>query len=175
MNNNSYTEFMQLVNNRYSCRKYADTPLDRNDIEEVLNAARLAPSACNKQPWKFAVITTPEKRAIIHECYSREWIKNIPVFIIALGHHSTAWHRPDDNKDHTDVDLSIAIEHICLAAAAKGLGTCWICNFDVEKFSKSFDFGDGYEPIAIIPIGLPESQDIPKKTRKELDEIVIWE
>ena len=75
-----------------------------------------------------------------------------------------------------DVDLAIAAEHICLAAASLQLGTCWVCNFDPEALRNCLNLTENQEPVVIIPIGYPaEGSIVPKKSRKELDEIVEWE
>lgn len=173
---NNYKNFLDLVTERYSCRDYDSAPLSNEIILQVLETARLAPSACNKQPWKFLIVTQKEQQDKIIECYSRDWVKTAPAFIVCLGNNPNAWHRANDNKDHTDVDISIATEHICLAATSLGLGTCWICNFDVDLFCKLFSIPAEWTPIAIIPIGYPSSNNkIPSKIRKSLDEIVAWE
>ncbi|MDE6393734.1 MAG: nitroreductase family protein, partial [Duncaniella sp.] len=105
--------------------------------------------------------------------YTRDWIKTAPEFIIACGVHDEAWHRQMDGKDHTDVDVSIAVEHLCLAATSLGLATCWVCNFDPEIIRRAFRLPEGMEPVAIIPIGFPAEPDvIPAKKRKAMDEIV---
>ncbi|MDD2961423.1 MAG: nitroreductase family protein [Muribaculaceae bacterium] len=172
----TYTDFLELVNSRYSCRNFSDKRLSKDTIGEILETARLAPSACNKQPWKFIVITTKENRDKIAQCYSRDWIKSASAYILALGHNEEAWHRADDNKDHTDVDLAIAIEHICLAATSLGVGSCWVCNFDVSKCKTLFGIGERFEPIAIIPLGYPSDETIiSEKKRKAIDEIVEWD
>lgn len=168
-----YQQFLNLVAERYSCRSYKNKPVAKELIIKILETARLAPSAVNKQPWKFLVLDTPELKQAVADCYPRDWIKTAPVFIIALGDHSTAWHRGGDNKDHTDVDVSIAVEHICLAAASLDLGSCWICNFDVAKCKSGLNIPTGLEPIAIIPIGYPDDKMIGKK-RKPIEEIVKW-
>lgn len=169
-----FNDFISLVKSRYSCRSYQPTEIDRETITEILNAARLAPSACNKQPWKFMVIEATRERAWIHECYDRDWVKEAPIFIIALANHDEGWHREIDNKDHTDIDLAIAIEHICLAASSFGLGSCWICNFDVSKCMSLFNIPEEWEPVAIIPIGHPTTNIYPEKKRKSLSDIVKW-
>lgn len=102
---NAYPEFYHLAAERYSCRKYTNAPVSRELIMAVLDTVRLAPSACNKQPWKFLVLDTPELRDIVIRSYSRDWIKEAPVCIVALGLHDEAWHRSFDGKDHTDVDV----------------------------------------------------------------------
>ena len=94
---------------------------------------------------------------------------------MALGLHDEAWHRSFDGKDHTDVDVSIAVEHLCLGAASLGLGTCWVCNFDPAIVREGLNLPDNVEPIAIIPMGYPDSDGtVPEKKRKPLDEIVKW-
>lgn len=172
---NSYPQFYDLIVNRYSCRKYTPAPVPRDKVLTLLDAARLAPSACNRQPWRFVVVDTPAQREKIVASYSRDWVAPVQTFIVACGVHDEAWHRAD-GKDHTDVDVAIAVEHICLAAASLGLGTCWICNFDVPQVTEALALPEGVEPIAIIPVGYPDPElKTPEKHRKELDEIVKWE
>ena len=170
---NKYKQFLELVAGRYSCRNYKDMPVSEDLILKIIEAARLAPSAVNRQPWKFLILDTPELKQSVIDCYSRDWVKTAPVFIVALGDHSSAWHRGGDNKDHTDVDLSIAVEHICLAASSLNLGSCWICNFDADKFKRELNIPSDLEPVAIIPIGYPADTVIEKK-RKPIEEIVKW-
>ena len=84
--------------------------------------------------------------------------------------------RQYDGKNHTDVDVAIAVEHICLSAASLGLGTCWICNFDPELLGRKLGLPEDAVPVAIIPIGYPEPDAVvPQKNRKTFDEIVKWE
>lgn len=170
-----YEQFKNLVNSRYSCRDYdPDAAVSHETIRAVVEAARLAPSACNRQPWTFIAVTDTELRRTIL-AKSRPAFMEAPVILVACGHHDTAWHRPADNKDHTDVDVSIAVEHICLAAAALGLGTCWVCSFDVDATVAALELPENIEPVALIPLGYPKSNAIPEKTRKSLDEILRWE
>lgn len=171
--------FLDLANNRYSCRDFdRNRIVSRDTISSVIDAARLAPSACNRQPWIFVVIDEQcdaSCRQAILESYNRQWMATAPAYIVACGNHEEAWHRSADDKDHTDVDLSIAIEHICLAATDNGLGTCWVCNFDVDKIKSALNIPSQYEPIAIIPIGYP-AQDavIAPKSRKDIENIIKW-
>ncbi len=171
-------DFSKLINNRYSCRDYdRNHTVTRDTLTSIIEAARLAPSACNKQPWTFIIVDdlcdVSDRQAII-ESYNRQWLKSAPAFIVACGDHSQAWHRQDDGKDHTDVDLSIAIEHICLAATNVSLCTCWVCNFDTEKLVNGLNIPSHLEPIAIIPIGYPATDNIPAKNRKNIHEIIRW-
>lgn len=171
----SYPQLMALMSERFSCRSYdLGRKVDRDLVGAVIDAARIAPSACNRQPWKFLVVNDEQSRDIIAMAYNRDWIRTAPAYIIALGDHNAAWHRADA-KDHTDVDVAIAVEHICLAATALGLGTCWVCNFDPHIIVDGFNIPEGLEPIAILPIGFPAPDcPVPVKTRKSADEIIQW-
>ena len=175
---NADPQFYRLATERYSCRKYSSRPVDREMVLAVLDAARLAPSACNKQPWVFTVADknlNPELHAAVAASYGREWAEEAPVLIVVSGIHSQAWHRAD-GKDHTDVDIAITTEHLCLAAASLGLGTCWICNFDRERLSQALNCPDDVEPVVIIPLGYPADDSVRSpRPRKSLDEIVRWE
>ena len=170
-----YPQLYNLVEERYSCRRYLDKPVDRDIVSAILDAARLAPSACNRQPWEFLVIDTDPLRGKVIDSYGRDWVKNVPTFIVALGLHHEAWVRPTDGKDHTDIDVAIAVEHICLAATSMDLGTCWICNFDAARLATDLALPEGVEPIAIIPVGYPDPDaPVPPKNRKSFDQIVKW-
>ena len=167
--------FHDIVATRYSSRHYSQEPVSQEQILEILECARLAPSACNRQPWKFMVITAPEELSAVHASYNRDWIKEAPVAIIVLGNRNEAWHRSYDEYDATDIDIAITTEHICLAATSMGLGTCWICNFDPITLRTGMNIPEEWEPLAIIPVGKPaEDIAIPEKKRKNNDEIIQW-
>jgi len=167
-------DFKDLAQRRYSVRSYQSTPVEREQLLKVLGAALLAPSAVNFQPWKFIVVTDPELLAQLHGCYHREWFKTAPACIVAIGDHDKGWHRPTDGKDYTDMDVAIAVDHLMLAATEIGLGTCWICHFNAEKCAEIFDLPANFEAIAMIPIGYPNSETIPEKKRKTLNQTVLW-
>lgn len=173
----SYPQLLGIMDERYSCRAYdlGRSPLDHDLISAVIDAARIAPSACNRQPWLFMVVEGEEASQKMFLAYGREWIKSAPAYIVALGKPADAWHRPYDGHDHTDVDLSIAVEHICLAATSLGLGTCWVCNFDPEVLRREFNIPAEYVPVAIIPIGYPApGSPVTAKSRKTAAEITRW-
>lgn len=165
--------FTNLITNRYSVRAYSNRKVEKEIIIELLEAARLAPSAVNYQPWKFIVITEEQELASIHEVYHRTWFREAPVCIVACADHEQSWKRKSDGKDFADVDLAIAIDHLILKATELNLGTCWICNFDVEMVRQKLALPDHMEPIALIPVGYINSA-APEKKRKELSEIVQW-
>ncbi|MFG6382369.1 MAG: nitroreductase family protein [Muribaculum sp.] len=172
---NAYPQFYDLVTRRYSCRNYSDRKVPEDLLVAILDIVRLAPSACNRQPWRFLVIDDAVQSEVLRKSYSREWFDNAPLYIVAIGMHDEAWHRGFDGKDHTAVDVAIAVEHLCLAATSVGLGTCWVCNFDPAIVKEGLNLPDNAEPIAIIPIGYPvDGEAVPEKKRKALDDIVKW-
>lgn len=171
-----YQQFLALSRQRHSCRLYTEEPVSREDLELIAEAARLAPSACNRQPWHLLIITEKEQRETLTSCYAKEWLQAAPAFIAVVGNHGEAWHRElYDHKDHTDVDAAIITEHICLAAASLGIGSCWICNFDAARFAKLFGINAECEPIAIVALGHPAKPDAPEKVRKPLTDILSWQ
>ncbi len=171
-----YNEFRNLVNTRYSCRGYDNSrPVSREQLMSILETAHLAQSACNRQPWKFLVIDTPELHESVVRCYGRDWINDAPAFIVALGNSGDAWVRPCDGHNSMYVDVAIACENMCLAASSLGLGACWIGNFDVDKLCQELDIPAEWSPVAILSVGYPkDSEAVPAKTRKPFDEIVKW-
>ena len=117
----------------------------------------------------FRIVKNDNDKAKLQECYNREWFETAPTYIICSIQHDEEWVR-SDGKHHGDIDIAIAVEHLCLAATEQGLATCWVCNFDAEKCKQFFDLGDNEEPAVLIPIGY--AADEPKeKKRKEFGEI----
>ncbi|MFC1751999.1 nitroreductase family protein [Thermoproteota archaeon] len=167
--------FKTLAKKRRSVRNYKSDPIDKPSLLTVLEAGRLAPSACNYQPWHFIVADTPDMLAKIQLTYPREWIKTAPAIIVVCGDHETAWHRPGDLKDHCDIDIAIAIDHMTLSAAEIGLGTCWICAFDAGMCKSLLALPDHIEPIALLPIGYPDEPPTERHhNRKPMEQIVHW-
>ena len=166
-------DFKELVLNRYSVRKYSDKPVEKEKLNIVLEAVKFAPSAVNFQPFHVYLIKEGEMLSKIKECYHREWIKKAPIILVFTGLHEMGWKRAQDGKDHTEIDVAIAIDHLTLQATDLGLGTCWVCNFDVAKVRDVLALEVGEEPIAIVPLGYPEYDDVPVKKRKSLNDIVI--
>lgn len=170
-------KFLELAKKRYSCRDYKNQPMEEEKLLKVLEAAHVAPSACNLQPWHFIVIREKENLEKIFSTYKRDWIKTAPVVIIVCGNHDVSWKR-FDNKDHCDIDISIAIDHITLQAAELDLATCWVCNFNAEKCAELLNLPPHIEPIALIPIGYPnDSKNVDRhiQERKPIEQIVYWE
>ena len=164
--------FLELCESRYSVRKYSAEAVSDDDLRYVLECARMAQSAVNFQPWRFVVVRSEEAKADIRRCYDREWLASAPLYIVALRDVTANWVRSSDGKPHGDIDVAIAVEHICLAAAERGLGTCWVANYDTVLLNQLF--GDvNHEAVAIVPIGhiAADCPHAPKK-RKDMSAIV---
>ena len=159
-----------IISNRYSCRSYLDKPVEDEKLDYIKECMRLAPSAVNRQPWKFRVVRSQEAREKLQSCYSRPWFNEAPLYILASVLHDVEWVRAD-GKPHGDIDVAIAVEHLCLAATEQGLGSCWVCNFDAKRCHELFLLPETEEPVVIIPIGHASSAEVPAKTRKPLDEM----
>ncbi len=167
--------FLNLAKSRHSVRGYETRPVEEEKLMQVLEAGRMAPSACNLQPWYMIVVRDEEVKARVYEAYPRVWFGKAPVILVACGDHTQSWKR-EDGKDHCDVDVAIAIDHMTLAAADAGLGTCWVCAFDVNKCRKALKLPDYIEPVALIPLGYPTEQEDPDRhRRKELVNVVHWD
>ena len=162
-------DFLELVKSRYSCRAYKALDVEKEKLEYILECVRFAPSAVNKQPWQFHIICNEEDKVKLRQCYNRDWFKTAPMYVIASVLHDEEWVRAD-GKHHGNIDIAIAVEHLCLAATEQGLATCWVCNFDAVLCKELFALPESEEPTVIIPIGY--AADEPKeKKRKPIEDI----
>lgn len=166
-------DFLNLSRNRYSVRGYKSDPVEDDKLQQVLEAACLAPTAANRQPFQLVVIHTADRREELKKVYRRDWFSQAPLIIGICGLPAAAWVRRD-GKNYVDVDAAIAMDHLILAAADLGLGTCWVAAFDPAAAREVLQLPDGVEPIAFTPLGYPADQ--PKlKERKPLAELVRYE
>jgi len=166
-------EFSELIEKRYSVRAYKPDPVEDDKLQQVLQAARLAPTAANRQPFQFIVIHTAGREAELKRIYSRDWFVQPPLVICACGVPAQGWVRRD-GKNYSDVDVAIAMDHLILAAASLGLGTCWIAAFDPTAAREVLGLPDDVEPIAFTPLGYPADQPESKR-RRALSELVRYE
>ena len=166
-------QFLELAKKRYSARAYKSDPVEDNKLEQILEAARLAPTAANRQPFQIIVTHTTGKETELGRIYARPWFVQAPLVICVCGLLSQAWVRYD-GKSFCDVDVAIVTDHLTLAAADLGLGTCWIGAFDPTAACEVLGLPSDVEPIVFTPLGYPSDQPRPK-TRKPLTEIVRHE
>jgi len=135
----------------------------------------MAPSANNLQPWHFHVVQSPGILEKIYPGYKRDWIQSAPCLIIVSGERKHAWVRRQDNYNSIETDLTIALDHLILAATREGLGTCWIAAFDPGIIRHALQLPPDVEIFAFTPLGYAaqDAQPSPKK-RKSLEEITSY-
>ncbi len=172
-------EFLELVNKRQSDRKYKDDPLDRSIVMKCLEAARMAPSACNSQPWKYVVV---DDKALLEEMSAaaagmgmNKFANQCPVIVAVVLEKMNLTARIGSvikDKEYSLLDVGISVEHFCLQAAELGLGTCILGWFDEKKVKKLLGIGNRRVPL-LITLGYPDGES-RKKIRKEMDDICSW-
>ena len=167
-------DFSELIQRRYSVRAYKPDPVEDDKLAQVLEAARLAPTAANRQPFQVIVIRTAGRAAELGRIYGKEWFTQAPLVLCVCAVLDQGWVRRDDGKRHTDVDAAIVMDHIVLAAANLGLGTCWIAAFNPAAAREVLGLPEGVEPVVFTPLGYPADQPKAKK-RKPLSELVRYE
>lgn len=172
--------FLDLVRRRQSVRRYADRPVSREAIDRCLEAARLAPSACNSQPWSFLVIDDPENvRDLAGKAFSgiyrmNRWAATAPVLIVVITEKSKYYASLGGQVRDTRynlIDIGIAGEHLALQAAEEGLGTCWIGWFDEKAVKRKLGIPRGKKTDIVITLGYPADERIRDKKRESLNAI----
>jgi len=164
---------MDLIKKRYSVRSYQSKPVEEEKVKTVLEAACLAPTAVNKQPFNLIVMKTEGKKQELKRIYHADWFSEAPLVICACTITSKSWTRRD-GRNYVDVDTTIAMDHLILAATELGLGTCWIAAFDLEAAREVLEIPEDVEPILFTPLGYPADKPTTK-VRKNLDELVRYE
>jgi len=166
-------EFFESIEKRYSVRAYQSKPVEDEKLQKVLEAARMAPTADNRQPFRFIVIHTQGRESELGQIYNREWFYKAPIVICACAVPDEAWTRMD-GKNYSDVDTTIALDHLILAATDQGLGTCWIAAFDPSAAREVLGLPENEEPVAFTPLGYPADEPKPRK-RKALSDFIRYE
>ncbi len=166
-------EFEKLISTRYSVRSYKSDPVPEGELHKVLDAARLAPTAANRQPFRIIVVHTENRKDELRQIYGREWFVQPPLVVCICALKDEAWVR-GDGKSFSDVDAAIVMDHLILAAADRGLGTCWVGAFDARKARQILGLPGSAEPIAFTPLGYPA--DSPgAKQRKSVEQLVLYD
>lgn len=168
-------DFSQLIRQRFSAREYLSRPVEEDKLHQVLEAARLAPTAANRQPFQLIILSTENRRDELRRIYDRDWFVEAPIVICACGVPTEGWKRHKyDGKDYTAVDVAIVVDHITLQAADLGLGTCWVAAFDPGAAREILGIPPEVVPVAFTPLGYPV-QSPQDKERKPLEELVRYE
>lgn len=166
-------EFLELAKNRYSCRNLTDKPVEAEKVNKILEAAVVAPTACNKQPFKIWVIEKDEDIEKIK--LATKFTFGAKLFFVIGAKQDEGWVRKFDGREFASVDASIVATHIMMEVEALGLGTTWVGYFNNIELINQFPVMDGYDLIAIFPVGYPEEDAKPMDMhfkRKSADELV---
>ncbi len=168
-------EYTELIRIRESVRNYdPDRSVPSEVMSKILDAGRLALSACNYQPWKFLVISSSEMLKKVRNCYKREWLNNAPHILVIIGFKDQAWTRGYDGYNSLETDIAIAMTHIILAATNEGVGTCWIAAYDPAQLREALKLDENQVIYSITPLGYPKAgyKKSLIKNRKPLEEVV---
>jgi len=166
-------ELMEAIEKRYSVRSYQDREVDEYTLRRVMEAARLAPSAKNRQEWKFIIVRDETKKVrMVDVAKGQEFVKNAAAIIAGVSTETSYTMTCGVPARH--IDIAIAMEHIALAATSYGLGTCWIGAFYQDRARKLLDVPENCEVVSLMTLGYPEGEPA-EKTRKNIDDIVCYE
>ena len=167
-------EYSELIASRYSVRSYRSDPVEDEKLRRVLEAASLAPTSCNRQPFQIIVVHTQGREDELIRIYHRPWFVQAPLILCAVGLPRESWVRSGDQRRYLDVDVAIVMDHLILEATNQGLGTCWIAAFNAKAAREVLSLPDEVEPLIFTPLGYPADAHGPKD-RKPLESLVRYE
>lgn len=174
-------DFFELIKVRESCRSYADRPVEREKLVSCIEAARLAPSACNSQPWRFIVVHRPDLVAPLSGCLASQGIngftKSCPAFIVVIEEKAKLSRRIAEvlpSQTYAQLDVGIATAHIVLAAAEQGLSTCIMGWLDEEKLKTLLSIGEEEKVRLVVAVGYAAEVGQRAKVRKPVEEIATF-
>lgn len=176
-------DFFNLIKKRESIRNYLNKSVEREKIIKIIEAARIAPSACNAQPWKFVVV---DEKKVVEELSKKlydpmvglnKFALTAPAFIVVVGEKRNITSKIGElikRKDYTSIDIGIASEHICLAATELGLGTCMMGWFKEKEIKKLLNIPISKEVHLVISLGYYDNKEPRNKVRKTIYDIISF-
>ncbi|MBE6049295.1 MAG: nitroreductase [Clostridium sp.] len=167
--------FLELVQSRYSVRKFSDKEVEREKIDKILRAGQVAPTACNLQPQRILVINSKEAINKFRKCTECHF--NAPLAILVCHDKDKAWKRSYDGKSSGDIDASIVTTHMMLEAFNLGIGSTWVMHFIPEAIREEFNLPENYEATSILVMGYPAEDAKPfpgHADKKNLEETVCF-
>ncbi len=171
--------FLDLARRRASIRGYRRDPVPDDVLAGVLEAARIAPTAANRQPFRVLVVRTEGREDELRRIYDRDWFVGAPIVLCVVAVRDEAWVRTMyDGRSHADVDAAIVMDHMVLAATEAGLGTCWIAAFDPAAARDVLGIPPEGEPMLFSPLGYPAPDHVisPRHgQRRPLEELVRYD
>lgn len=169
-------DFIEIAKKRYSARNYRDKKVEEEKLHQILEAARVAPTAANLQPVRLIVVQSREGLEKIGKAAN---IYGAPLAVIVCADHSRAWVRPFDKKQIGDIDASILTDHMMLQATELGLGSVWICYFKPDVIRQEFGLPEELEPVNILAVGYADEEaadpERHSQTRIPMEKLVSYE
>ena len=167
-------DVIDAIKTRKSVRKYLDKPVEDEKLNAILEAAGLAPSASNRQEWRFVVVRHPNtRRRLAEAANSQTFVGQAPIVIAACA--ETDGHVMRCGQLCYPIDVAIALDHISLAATELGLGTCWIGAFNEQKVKEILGIPQEIRIVQLMPLGYPSDPSLTRKSRLPFDRIVKHE
>ncbi len=168
--NLSMKDFITLIEERQSVRSYTERKVEKDKIDLILEAGRLAPTGCNRQGERLIVVTSEEGMEKVGKAGKTY---GAPVAIVVCMKKDGSWTRPLDGKNLLDIDASIVTDHMMLEAVDLGLGSCWVCNFNPDVLREELGIEDDLVPVNILLVGYRKGEP-GKKIRKSISELVSF-
>ena len=168
-------EFLELTKARYSCIKFLKKEVEIEKIKKILEAGKLAPTACNFQPQRILVITDSEKIEALKE--ATKFTFDAPVILLVCYDKNESWKRKQDGQDEGIIDASIVSTHMMLQITELGLGSTWVGSFNPSKAREILKVPENFKIVNLLPLGYPAEDALPSikhEERKELQETVFW-
>ena len=169
---------LDVMKRRRSIRKYSSRAIPAAAKERLLDSLRFAPSACNNQPWRFILVEDPDRKKQIGQASRGQmWMADAPLIVVGCGFPDQAYPHMGGYGNSIDIDLSIALDHLTLAAADEGLGTCWIGAFDEKAIKGILGIPEAVKIVAMMPVGYPADENALSKPadKKRKEPSVIFQ
>ncbi|WGM88641.1 MAG: nitroreductase family protein [Candidatus Bathyarchaeum tardum] len=167
-------DIIEAIKSRRSVRKFSDKKIDSNKLITILDAIRFAPSAFNRQEWRFVIIKNSETtHKLVEEAKTQQFVAEAPVVVVAFAKSSGPI--MSCGQPCYVIDVAIALDHLSLAALEYGVSTCWISGFNENRLKEIFDILDKVRVIALMLLGYPSEQVISEKKRLPLTELLKFE
>lgn len=169
-------DLLELMKNRYSVREFEEKQIEKEKLDKILEAGRVAPTACNLQPQRILVIREQENKEKLKKCTSFTF--DVPTILMVCVEEEKAWTRKKDGKNHGEIDTTIVTTQMMLEAYHLGIGSTWVCSFDPEKIREEFNLPQSYKPVHLLPMGYPKDGYKPNNKhfeRLKLSETVFYE
>ncbi len=158
-------ELLELLKKRFSVRKFENKKVEKEKLDLILEAGRVAPTACNFQPQRILVLENEDALEKLKKCTPYHF--HAPLALVICYDKSVSWKRSDDSYDMGEVDASIVTTQMMLEVESIGLGTTWVGSFDINKLKTEFNIPENIVPVAILPIGYPRADVAPNPLHNE--------